>query len=353
MQILFLFLGIFIPTIIWRFAYILLIFSPKYFKNVLILGESSNVVKAINLILNYAPQVYIAGYFANKKIEQFKNIAFFDKKTENLKHIIQYNNISEIIVVDGLNFEKFDRINKWLIQLFEDGISIKNIENYYQEITMCIPRKYLTEDFYNNITLSKTLENRIYLFFVRVFDIIFSIIGLILMIFIIPFILIGNLFGNKGSLFYKQERVGLKGKPIIINKFRTMIKNAETDHAIWAVKKDSRITPFGRILRKSRIDEMPQFYNILKGEMAIIGPRPERPEFVRQLSQKILLYETRHVVKPGLTGWAQVMFPYATTVKEQHKKLRFDLYYIKYRSFFLDFKILIKTISTVLFFRGN
>lgn len=353
MQILFLFLGIFIPITLWRFAYILFIFSPKYFKNILILGETSNVIKAINLILDNAPQVYIAGYFADKKIERFKNIPFFDKKIENLKHIVLYNNISEIIVVDGLNFEKFDRINKWLIQLFEDGISIKNIENYYQDITMCMPRKYLTEDFYNNITLSKTLENRIYLFLVRIFDIVLSTIGLIVMFLIIPFILIGNLFANKGSLFYKQERVGLRGRPIVINKFRTMVKNAETNRAVWATKKDYRVTPFGRILRKTRIDEIPQFYNILKGEMAVIGPRPERPEFVRQLSQKILLYETRHVIKPGLTGWAQVMYPYATTVEEQHKKLRFDLYYIKYRSFFLDFKIIIKTMSTVLFLRGN
>jgi len=353
MQILYLFLGIFLPIVIWRFAYILLIFSPKYFKYVLILGESSNVAKVIDLIHDKAPENYIAGYFSDKKIDRFGDIKFFDNKTENLKYVVNYNNITEVIVTDGLNFEKFDRINRWLIQLFEDGISIKNIENYYQEITYCMPRRYLTEDFYKNISFSKTLENRIYLTIVRLMDIVFSSIGLIFMISVIPFVFLGNLFGNRGPLFYSQERVGLKGRPIIIKKFRTMFKNAETKKPVWAKKKDTRITSFGRFLRKTRIDEIPQFYNILKGEMAIIGPRPERPEFVMQLSQQILLYETRNVVKPGLTGWAQVMYPYASTVEEQHKKLRFDLYYIKYRSFFLDFKILIKTISTVLFFRGN
>jgi len=353
MQIIYLFLGIFIPITIWRFAYILFIFSPKFFKYILILGESNNVAKVIDLINNNAPENYIAGYFSDKKIKRFNNIKFFDNKTENLKQIVNNNNVTEVIVTDGLNFEKFERLNKWLMQLFEDGIAIKNIENYYQEITSCMPRNYLTEDFYKNISFSKTLENRIYLATVRFADIVFSIIGIVFMILMIPLIFIFNLFANRGPLFYSQERVGLKGKPIIIYKFRTMIKNAEANKAVWAEKEDSRVTPFGRILRKTRIDEIPQFYNILKGEMSIIGPRPERPEFVKKLSQQILLYETRHVIKPGLTGWAQVMYPYASTIEESNKKLRFDLYYIKYRSFFLDFKIIIKTISTVLFFRGN
>jgi len=352
-QILYLFSGIFIPVVIWRFAYILFIFSPKFFKDILILGDSKSVAKVIDLIQDKAPENHIVGYFTNKKLERFDNIPFFDNKTENLKHVVICNNVTEVIVTDGLNFEKFDRINKWLIELFEDGIAIKNIENYYQEITLCMPRRYLTEDFYKNIAFSKTLENRIYLSIIRLVDIVFSIIGLIFMILMIPLVFIGNLISNRGPLFYSQERVGLKGRPIKINKFRTMIKNAETKHAVWAEKKDPRVTPFGKILRKTRIDETPQFYNILKGEMALIGPRPERPEFVDQLSQKILLYETRHVIKPGLTGWAQVMYPYAATVEEHHKKLRFDLYYIKYRSFFLDFKIMIKTISAVLFLRGN
>jgi len=122
--------------------------------------------------------------------------------------------------------------------------------------------------------------------------------------------------------------------------------------AVWAHSDDSRVTPFGKVLRSMRIDELPQFYNILRGQMALIGPRPERPEFVTKISKKIPLFEIRHVIKPGLTGWAQVMYPYASSIEEQHKKLRFDLFYIKNRDFYLDFKIIIKTISTVLFFRG-
>jgi lipopolysaccharide/colanic/teichoic acid biosynthesis glycosyltransferase len=132
-----------------------------------------------------------------------------------------------------------------------------------------------------------------------------------------------------------------------------MVKNAEANGAVWATKNDTRITKFGKFLRKTRLDELPQFFNILKGDMSLIGPRPERPEFVKDLEEQIPFYAIRHVVRPGLTGWAQVNYPYANTIEEQETKLRYDLFYIKERSSFLDFKILIKTITTVLYFRGQ
>jgi lipopolysaccharide/colanic/teichoic acid biosynthesis glycosyltransferase len=132
-----------------------------------------------------------------------------------------------------------------------------------------------------------------------------------------------------------------------------MVANAEENGAEWAQKNDSRVTAFGRILRKTRLDEIPQFINVLKDEMSLIGPRPERPEFVKLLENEIPFYAIRHVVKPGLTGLAQVMYPYAHTVDDQHKKLMYDLYYIKERNLLMDFKIIIKTISTILFFRGT
>ena len=132
-----------------------------------------------------------------------------------------------------------------------------------------------------------------------------------------------------------------------------MVKNAEKNGAVWAQKNDVRITFFGRFLRNTRLDEFPQFVNIIKGEMSLIGPRPERPVFVADLKEKIPFYAIRHVVRPGLTGWAQVNYPYANTIEEQETKLRYDLYYIKERNTFLDFKILIKTVSTVLLLKGQ
>ena len=132
-----------------------------------------------------------------------------------------------------------------------------------------------------------------------------------------------------------------------------MVKNAEKAGAVFAVKDDHRITKFGKILRKTRLDEIPQFVNVLIGDMAFIGPRPERPFFVESLKQEISFYDTRHIVKPGLTGWAQVNYNYGSTIEDSFVKLQYDLFYIKHRSIFMDINIMIKTLSTVLFYRGQ
>ena len=132
-----------------------------------------------------------------------------------------------------------------------------------------------------------------------------------------------------------------------------MVKNAETHGAVFTTVNDSRVTAFGKILRKARIDEFPQFLNVLKGEMAVIGPRPERPVFVNEIAEVMPFYETRHVIKPGLTGWAQVNYAYVETIEDSLIKLQYDLYYIKHRSIFLDINIMLKTFSTVLFYRGQ
>ena len=168
-----------------------------------------------------------------------------------------------------------------------------------------------------------------------------------------PFILLGNAIANRGPLFYSQERIGRNGNLFKIIKFRTMVKNAEKDGAVWAKKNDIRITPFGKFLRNSRLDEIPQFINIFTGDMSLIGPRPERPYFVKELSQILPFYETRHIIKPGLTGWAQVKTRYGFSVDDSLLKLQYDLYYIKHRSFFLDINILVKTLSTIIFYRGQ
>lgn len=180
-----------------------------------------------------------------------------------------------------------------------------------------------------------------------------SVLGILCALLVLPFIAIGNAIGNKGPLLYSQDRIGKNGKSFKIYKFRSMVTNAESNGAVWAKKNDSRVTTFGRFLRTTRLDELPQLINIIKGEMSIIGPRPERPMFVNELAQVIPFYYTRHIVKPGLTGWAQVKSRYGSSVEDSLVKLQYDLYYIKHRSFLLDFNIIIKTLSTVIFFRGQ
>jgi len=159
---------------------------------------------------------------------------------------------------------------------------------------------------------------------------------------------------SRGPIFYMQERVGKGGKPFRVIKFRSMKTDAEADgKPIWAVTNDDRTTRVGKVIRKLRIDEIPQFWNILKGEMSFVGPRPERPHFVDQLAKEIPYYEHRHLVAPGLTGWAQIKYPYGASVADAIQKLQYDLYYIKNQSLTLDLVIVFDTVKTVLFGKGR
>jgi len=158
---------------------------------------------------------------------------------------------------------------------------------------------------------------------------------------------------SRGPVLYKQERVGKNGRTFTLMKFRSMRVDAEKDGPVWAKTDDERMTRFGRIIRKIRIDEIPQFWNILRGDMNFIGPRPERPHFVAQLAEEILYYEQRHLVSPGLTGWAQIKYPYGASIEDAKRKLEYDLYYIKNQSLSLDATIMFETIKTILFGRGT
>ncbi|MEE2000437.1 TIGR03013 family PEP-CTERM/XrtA system glycosyltransferase [Alkalimonas sp. MEB108] len=158
---------------------------------------------------------------------------------------------------------------------------------------------------------------------------------------------------TKAPIFYKQVRVGIDGKPFHIIKFRSMRTDAEAGGAKWATKDDDRVTRVGRVIRKYRIDELPQLFNVFRGEMGFVGPRPERPEFVCELEKDIPYYAQRHNVKPGLTGWAQLKYPYGSTTEDALEKLKFDLYYIKHRSLLLDLVILVRTVEIVLFGKGR
>ena len=195
---------------------------------------------------------------------------------------------------------------------------------------------------------------RLYLMMRRIFDLLIVFLSLPLLIILMPLIWLANYLTSPGDLFYQQERVGQGGQPFEIIKFRTMIMDAEKQTgAVWASEKDPRITPVGRILRQTHLDELPQLWNVFKGKMSIIGPRPERPHFVQQLTKKIPFYSARHAVKPGLTGWAQVKYHYGASVEDALMKLYYDLYYIKHQGPYLDLLILLKTVQVVLGRKGR
>ncbi len=177
-------------------------------------------------------------------------------------------------------------------------------------------------------------------------------IGLLLFLPFFPFVVLAMRIESNGPIFFRQTRVGLGGKHFTVYKFRSMVQNAEVDGAKWAQQNDPRVTSIGRFMRKTRADEIPQLWNVLRGDMGLVGPRPERPEFVPWLSEQIPYYDMRHMIRPGLTGWAQVRFKYGVTLEDSRKKLQYDLYYVKHMSLGLDLLIMFETIKTIVRRRG-
>ena len=355
MQIVFFFLAILIALLLWRLFYVKFLASHRFVKKVILICDKEQVKELIDGLESVDPHYKVLGFVnsdsaSNQTVKNpgVKNIAIDD-----LRFFVKENSVSEVVIAsqktDGITVNLYNQ----LLYLLENGFIIREYTQVYETLTQRIPVQYVSRDFYRYFPFSRSNQNHLYLIVVQILEIVISIIGLSVGVVLLPLILIGNLLGNRGKLLYEQERVGKNGKVFQIVKFRTMVENAETDGAVFATTNDSRVTPFGKFLRKARIDEFPQFINILKGEMAVIGPRPERPTIVDEIAAVMPFYETRHVIKPGLTGWAQVNYAYGETIDDSLIKLQYDLYYIKHRSFFLDISIILKTLSTVLFYRGQ
>ena len=354
-QIFFFFVSIILALLFWRLFYQSFLSSYRFEKNVILICDKENLELLIEDLEKIDPHYKIVAYVNSdvidvndKKIDYVKNL-----QVEELELFVQQNNISELVIASQKTDGFTVQLHNKLLFLLENGLTIREYIQVFEEMTQRIPIHQFDKDFYKYFPFSRNNQNKLYLFFIKILEIILSVIALVAGIALIPFILLGNIFGNQGSLFYSQIRVGQNGQQFKIFKFRTMVKNAEMGGAVFSTQNDRRINPFGKFLRKTRIDEIPQFINVLNGDMALIGPRPERPVFVSQLSAVMPFYDTRHVVKPGITGWAQVNYSYGETLEHSLIKLQYDLYYIKHRSFFLDLNIIIKTFSTILFYRGQ
>ena len=355
LQLLVFYIAVFIGLYTWRMIYVHFLASKRFFQNVVLICDREQVEELVLGLESVDPHYKIIGYvnldYYSKNDFEYQYVKHV--KREDLTSFVAKNGISEIVVAsqktDGITAELYQQ----LLHLLESGKSIREYTQVYESKTQRIPVQYISRDFYRFFPFSRSNQNKLYIYLIRIFEVIFSVIGLVIGSLLIPLILIGNIFWNKGKLFYTQKRVGKDGVVFRIIKFRSMVKNAEKAGAVFATTNDTRVTKFGKLLRKSRIDEFPQFINILKGDMAIIGPRPERPVFVNEIAQIMPFYETRHIIKPGLTGWAQVNYSYGENLEDSLIKLQYDLYYIKHRSIYLDLNIAFKTISTVLFYRGQ
>jgi exopolysaccharide biosynthesis polyprenyl glycosylphosphotransferase len=220
----------------------------------------------------------------------------------------------------------------------------------YEELAQEIPLDYINDEW---LFLASLNNSRIHIRRLkRLTDVLVSLIGMLLSAPLAGLAVLLVKLTSRGPALYQQERLGRDSVPFMLMKFRTMIADAESQTGpVWAAENDPRITLVGKWLRKTRIDEIPQLINVLRGEMSLVGPRPERAIFIQKLSEKIPFYAERLLVPPGITGWAQVMAPYAASVEDTRRKLQYDLYYIKHMSFFLDFFIFLKTVKTMLFGR--
>lgn len=355
-QILYFFLGVFLGLLIWRLIYQRLLASQRFEKRAILLCDSDDCDELVEALEESNPHYNIAAVFlldGTRKTDYKSRSVKKEPTQEDLVRFVHNNSISEVVVASNRTGKITPDLYHQILILLEHGFNIREYTQVYESNTYRIPIQHFDTDFYRYFPFSRSNRNRLYLSLVRILEIALSLIGLAFGLVLLPFVFLGNLLGSKGPLFYTQTRVGRNGILFDIYKFRTMSVDAEQNGAVMSTAGDSRITPLGKLMRKTRIDEFPQFINILKGDMAFIGPRPERPHFVAELAAVMPFYETRHVVKPGLTGWAQVNYSYGETLKDSLIKLQYDLYYIKHRSIFLDLNIVIKTFSTVLFYRGQ
>ncbi len=341
------FFGIF--QFLWHVSYLKLMNSPGQARRVLVLGTGPLAKKIGELI-----------------------------QTTNHLHILQgYVNLSgeslhvppETVVGNGHGLVatvKEEKAHKLVVSLSERrgifpvqevmdckfcGIEVIDAPSFYEEVTGKLLLENTTPSWFifaNGFRMTAQKKS-----YKRIFDILCSLFGLALTLPLMPLVSLIIKLDSDGPVFFKQVRVGEMDEPFFLYKFRTMRQDAEKGTgAVWAQKNDPRITRIGRFLRKTRIDELPQLFNVLKGDMSFIGPRPERPEFVAELKKVIPYYSERHFVKPGVTGWAQVRYPYGASVEDAIEKLRYDLYYIKNVSPYLDLVIIIDTIRVMLFGRG-
>jgi exopolysaccharide biosynthesis polyprenyl glycosylphosphotransferase len=260
--------------------------------------------------------------------------------------------VTEIVVTSTR--ELAGDIFQGVMDAYERGIVITPMPILYERVTERVPVEHVGDNWAVVLPISGISVFNPYPILKRLADIVMALIGLLLFGLILPFIAFAIVLDSRGNIFYTQDRTGLNGRRFKIVKLRTMIPDAESKTgAVFAQKDDSRVTRVGRFMRKTRLDELPQLWNVLKGDMSMIGPRPERPEHIKRLQEKIPFYRTRHIIRPGLTGWAQVRYRYGANDEDSMIKLQYDLYYIRHQSLLLDLNIIVRTVRRILSMSGQ
>lgn len=342
--------GVSIP--LWRYWYNTFIQRPSLLRNVLVVGMNDEAKELIKEIIK-KPQlgyrikaILHDGYTGNP---EFTEVEIYNSRTD-LKQLLPAKNIGTVVTVLD------PRSNPALVRQLYQTLKLKpqffDLPTFYEKLTGKVPVTNIGHIwFLENLAEA---EKGVYELFKRIFDFAVALLLFLVTLPFMPFVAVAIKLDSPGPVFFRQMRAGHLGKPFQAIKFRSMVAGAEkAGQPQWAQKNDPRVTRVGRVLRKTRLDEIPQLLNIFRGELSLIGPRPERPEFVAQLEKIIPFYNERHLIKPGMTGWAQINFPYAASTGDALKKLQYDLFYIKNRSLALDLGIALKTIKLMITGRGQ
>ncbi len=331
-----------------RYLYRVVAGYGLFSKNTLIVGEGQDALNVIRLLRRTEDsgyRVYGVVTGVKSKMGDFLEGVPILGNISKLREFVEHYRIESVIVATSSAREP--SLLRVLRPLRYAGVQLQDYASCYEQLAQEIPIDHIDDEWLMHAALN---SSRIHIRKIkRIMDVAVSVIGLIVTA---PACLVAAMLiklDSPGAILYRQRRAGLDGRVYTLIKFRTMKTNAEAGcGAVWADPQDRRITRVGRVLRKVRIDEIPQLVNVLRGEMSLVGPRPERPEFITALSEAIPFYRERLLVPPGITGWAQIRYPYAASIEAARRKLQFDLYYIKHMSLFLDTVILLKTFKTIM-----
>jgi len=342
-------------TLGWRMLYIAIFTAPQFMRRVLIIGAGTSgttLVRVIKAI--WPPPFYLVGLIDDDPQKQGKEVLGYPVLggVECMLEVIQKENVTDLIfAISGeMRGETFQAV----LDAREQGIDVTTMPVIYEELLNRVPIFLLQSDWILRSFIDQARTNGFYEVAKRLMDICIGCIGMLVMILVAPLVFLAVVLDSGFPIFFRQYRLGRRGQLYRIIKLRTMVQDSESDGYVRTTQEnDDRITRVGKFLRKSHLDELPQVFNVLVGDMSLVGPRAERAELVDHLQSCIPFYRARLLVKPGITGWAQVNFGYAASVEDSAIKLEYDLYYIKHRSLLLDLVILAKTFRPVIGLRGQ
>ncbi len=338
---------------IWRFGYPWLTGWASQPRRVLIVGTDWAAETIIGAIGRYAYDEYQIEGIIGEPDELGFDICGVPiiGSGNDIMAFVQRDEISELIVTSTRELE--GQTFQGVMDAYVSGLSIVPMPLLYERITGRVPVEHVNKNWTVVLPVDSQSAFNTYPLLKRLMDLVLSLIGMAVFILLLPILALVIKLDSPGGIFYSQQRMGLNGRVFSIYKFRTMVTDAESQTgAIFSRQGDPRVTRSGRFMRKTRLDELPQLVNVLRGDMSLIGPRPERPEHVERLISKIPFYRTRLVIRPGLTGWAQVRYGYGANDDDALMKLQYDLYYVRHASLLLDVNIIIRTAGKVLRMSG-